>query len=254
MPVLAIETATTQVGCAIGDREGALASFHASYGRRHAESLAPAVRFCLRQAGTSLEDLSGLVVDVGPGLFTGLRVGVATAKAMAFALALPVTGVSSLDVLAHQVGYSSRAVAAVIDARRGEVFWSTYDRGSAVSRRRSPYRASRPEQLRRELARELAGAASGAAPPTGSRTEEGFLLVGDGAVRYEALLAPAGTVVHGAASVPSAVSLLELAGLGAGERVDAARLAPMYLRQADARINWESRRAPRPGRLGEEAS
>ena len=106
MLILGIETATTQVGCAIGGHEGVLASFHSAKGRRHVEILMPAVEFMCRQAQIDLSEISVVAVDVGPGLFSGLRVGVAAAKALAQALRVPAIGVSSLDLLAFPVRYS----------------------------------------------------------------------------------------------------------------------------------------------------
>src|SRR5690606_21808563 len=124
--ILGIETATAQVGCAIGGHEGVLASAHQRRGRRHAESLIPMVQFVARQADVDLRDLGAVAVDVGPGLFTGLRVGIASARALAYALNVPMVGVSSLDLLAFPMRWSTRLIVAVIDARRGEVFHAQY--------------------------------------------------------------------------------------------------------------------------------
>src|SRR5438552_2616869 len=126
MLILGIETATDQVGCAIGGHEGVLASFHASRSRRHAETLTPAIEFVCKQAQVELSRVSTIAVGLGPGLFTGLRVGVATGKAMAMALRVPMIGLSSLDLLAFPIRYSTRLVVPVIDAKRGEVFTASY--------------------------------------------------------------------------------------------------------------------------------
>ncbi|MDG2260913.1 MAG: tRNA (adenosine(37)-N6)-threonylcarbamoyltransferase complex dimerization subunit type 1 TsaB, partial [Actinomycetota bacterium] len=96
MLILGIETATSQVGVAIGGQEGLLASFHSTRDKRHAETLAPAVQFVCAQARVELSEIGCIAVDVGPGLFTGLRVGLAAAKAFAHALRVPMVGVSSL--------------------------------------------------------------------------------------------------------------------------------------------------------------
>ena len=84
MLVLGIDTSTAQVGVAIGGHEGVLAQAHSSRGKRHAENLTPAIDFVRRQARIDLQDISCVAVDLGPGLFTGLRVGVASAKAIAY--------------------------------------------------------------------------------------------------------------------------------------------------------------------------
>src|SRR5437879_3253084 len=92
--VLGIETSTAQVGVAIGGHEGVLAQAHSSRSKRHAENLTPAIDFVRRQARVDLHDISCVAVDLGPGLFTGLRVGVASAKAIAHALRVPLIGVA----------------------------------------------------------------------------------------------------------------------------------------------------------------
>ena len=126
MLILGLESATAQVGCAIGGHEGVLASSHSARGKRHAENLTPAIEFVCRHAQIEITDIGAIGVDIGPGLFTGMRVGIATAKAMAHALQVPVVGVSSLDLLAHPLRHSSKVIASVIDARKGEVFYAFY--------------------------------------------------------------------------------------------------------------------------------
>ena len=83
MLILGIETATEQVGVALGGHEGVIATFEVVRGRRHAEILTPAIEFVCRQAGIELEEIGCVAVDVGPGLFTGMRVGLSAAKALA---------------------------------------------------------------------------------------------------------------------------------------------------------------------------
>ena len=126
MLILGIETATEQVSVAIGGHEGVLGVFEVTRGRRHAETLVPAIDFLCRQADIGVEEFGAIAVDVGPGLFTGMRVGIATAKAMSQALRIPMIGISSLDLLAFPLRHSDRLIASVIDARRGEVFYAFY--------------------------------------------------------------------------------------------------------------------------------
>jgi tRNA threonylcarbamoyladenosine biosynthesis protein TsaB len=240
--VLALESATEEAGVALADEAGAVASVVVTRGRRHAETLAPAVDFACRRAGVALGDVDAIAVDVGPGLFTGLRVGVATAQGLAFALGLPVVVASSLEVLARAVADTSpgvdRDVVPVVDARRGEVFAARFrvDDGHPVRTGEDALWA--PE--------DLAGA-------VGARSEP-VVLAGDGALRYAALFA---AMAHVTPAVPAfaAPPVLALARLAvgralAGEAGDASTLLPRYLRQADARINWEQRLPPRPAAAG----
>ncbi|MEO1059589.1 MAG: tRNA (adenosine(37)-N6)-threonylcarbamoyltransferase complex dimerization subunit type 1 TsaB, partial [Actinomycetota bacterium] len=124
--ILGVETATERVSVAIGGHEGVLALFEVTRGRRHAETLVPAVEFVCAQAGVDLDEIGVVAVDVGPGLFTGMRVGLAAAKSFAQALRVPMIGISSLDLLAFPNQHAERVIVPVIDARRGEVFFSMY--------------------------------------------------------------------------------------------------------------------------------
>ena len=229
MIVLGIDTATQQAGCALGGAEGVLASFHVARGRRHAETLVPAIRFTCNQAGVRLREVSVVAVDVGPGLFTGLRVGVATAKALAQGLRVPVVGLSSLDLLAFTVRHTNRLVAAVIDARRGEVFSAFYRSVPGGVQRLGPPKVSSPEEVASELM---------------ARNED-TLLVGDGAVRHAQVLGGAShaEVADGGLAYPSAAALVELAHPRAlrEEFVQPWELEPFYLRKSDAELNWERR-------------
>jgi tRNA threonylcarbamoyladenosine biosynthesis protein TsaB len=235
--VLGIETATLQVGCAVGGHEGVLASFHAARGRRHAETLVPAMEFVCAQAQVSLSEVGAVAVDVGPGLFTGLRVGVATAKAMAQALRVPVIGLSSLDLLAYPVRHSHRLIACVVDARRGEVFGALYRQVPGGVQRLTEPRVTSAAELASDLL---------------ARRQE-CLLVGDGALRYADVFAglsqvEAAGVGH---AYPSAAALVELAQPRAQreEFVQPWELSPLYLRQADADINWDRRLVPHRPRI-----
>ena len=92
MLVLGIESATAQVGVAIGGHEGVLASAHSARDRLHAESLTPQIEFVCSQARVELSEIGVVAVDIGPGLFTGLRVGIASALAVAYGLGVPTIG------------------------------------------------------------------------------------------------------------------------------------------------------------------
>ena len=121
MRVLAIETSSRDVGVALVGSEGAIASFAASGAKRHVEMLLPAIDTVLRAGEVSLGDLDGIVVDTGPGLFTGLRAGVAAAKGLALGAGLLTIGVGSTEVLSAAVAGMVASVAVALDVRRGEV-------------------------------------------------------------------------------------------------------------------------------------
>jgi tRNA threonylcarbamoyladenosine biosynthesis protein TsaB len=220
--VLAIATATPQVSVAIGEPGGRpLGAIRLAQGRRHGEVLAPAIESLSRLTGVRLDELSMVAVDAGPGLFTGLRVGVATAKALASALGVPLVASSSLDLLAHPHRNSGRPVAAVVDARRGEVFWALYRPGGEGMLAVAEPAVGSPD----DLPAALAGAG-------------GVLLAGDGARRYSSELARF-PLADERFDHPSAEALVELAA--ARPAVAPEKVTPLYLRGADVRIGWEQR-------------
>lgn len=232
MLILGVTTATQQVGCAVGGHEGVLASAHSARGKRHAENLAPSIDFVRRQARIELNEISVIAIDVGPGLYTGLRVGIAAAKAMALALRVPMIGISSLDLLAWPVRHTSREIVAVIDARRGEVFHARYRPTPGGVQRLSGPSVSTPRELRADL----------------EASDADYLLVGDGALRYSSEW---GDMVRAEfaeqyLAYPNAASLVQLAHARAirEDFLQPWDLEPLYLRAPDAEINWVTRDGP----------
>lgn len=229
MLILGIETATEQVSVAIGGHEGVLGLFEVCRGRRHAETLTPAIDFVCRHADIELSEISVVAVDVGPGLFTGMRVGLAAGKALAQALRVPMIGMSSLDLLAFPLRHTHRTIAAVIDARRGELFYALY--------------------------RPVPGGVQRVVEPTCGRVDDfigdvverghELVCVGDGALRYAEEIQGElrCDVAEQFLSRPSAAPLVQLAHARAlrEEWVNPWEIQPMYLRLPDAQINWQTR-------------
>lgn len=226
--ILGIESATSQVGCAVGGHEGVLASAHSARDRRHAESLAPQIDFVRQQAAIDFTELAVIAVDVGPGLYTGLRVGVTTAMTIAHTLGVPMVGVSSLDLVAFPLRFADRPIHVAIDARRGELFHACYQ----------PV----PGGVQRVTEPEVVTAADVASDIIAVGDE--VLLVGDGALRHRSDfdgLTRVEFADHGFAH-PSATSLVELAHARAlrEEFVRPDQIAPVYLRHPDAEAKWTS--------------
>lgn len=124
--LLAFDTASPAVTVAVADGERVLASRTTVDARRHAELLAPAIVSVLAEAGVDRGDLTAIAVGVGPGPYTGLRVGLVTARTLGAVLLVPVIGVCTHDHLALASGLTG-AFRVVTDARRKEVHWSAYD-------------------------------------------------------------------------------------------------------------------------------
>lgn len=187
----------------------------------HAQQLLPLARELLAEAGLAFNDLHRIGVGVGPGTFTGLRIGVATARALAQASGADLAAISTLDTLAVAAaadGGHDGSVLAILDARRGEAFVAAYD--AAGARTRDPA-AVPPEAL-----------AAWADPGAGS-----WLAVGDGAVRFREQLEPAGALVPADDSPLHRVSAIALCGLARdAEPADRDTLIPDYVRAPDAEL------------------
>ena len=205
MLVLGFDTSTPTVTVALYDGASVLAAAERPEGQRHAELLAPAIAAVLAETGATPGDLTHVAVGVGPGPFTGLRVGLMTARAMTHALSIPLLGVVSHDALAAAAGDGPLVV--VTDARRKEVYWSSYD--DDLQRVAGPG-VERPVALAERL--------------RGSGFEG--RLVGAGAAAYRAELA------DWTAAGPDAPSGGEIAALAVAGRT--ADVAPLYLRRPDA--------------------
>lgn len=215
MLTLAVTTSTSVMGVAVGAGE-VVAQRVESTDRQHAERLLPLVAEVLADGGWRLQDVERIAVDVGPGLFTGLRVGLATVGGLARSLEVPVVTASSLFLVAAGAGVQGELLA-VIDARRSEVF-------------AQPFRVTGTDVV--ALADPAVLAPDAAGPVAGS------LAVGDGAVRYRQHFTDAGAEVRSGA--PDPVELLRRAG---ALPVSPTRVpAPSYLRAPDARIGaWATR-------------
>lgn len=237
MLILGLETSTQRSSVAVVDRDRVLASASLGVPRRHGEFLAPAIRFCLDQAGLDADRVTGVAVGLGPGLFTGLRVGIATAQAFAAARQLPVVGLSGLDVLAFQERYVDRLICAVIDARRGELFWAWYRPAPGGVQREGELQLGTIDTLVADL----------------TAVGEECLVLGDGALRHrDRLEAAEGRIRVAGPDVawPDAADLAELSvpRFLREQTCQPLDLQPIYLRDADARIGWETRGRMHGGR------
>lgn len=218
MLLLAFDTATPAVTAALHDGRQVLAESTEFDARRHGELLMPAIDRVLREAGTELGAVTGIVVGVGPGPYTGLRVGLVTAAAFGDALGVPVHGICTLDGIAHAAGIAHAEgrgrlegpFTVATDARRKEVYWARYD--SPRARATEPA-VSRPA----EIAEQVAGLPS----------------VGAGAELYPEVftdLRP-GLPVH-----QSAGALAGLAAVKLAEGEAFLPPLPLYLRRPDAQV------------------
>ena len=227
MLLLGIETSTAASSVSFWSDRGRVGGSTVARERGHVEFLMPAVLQTAEMAGVSLHDVSGIAAGIGPGLFTSLRVGVATGKTLAQVLGVPIVGISSLDLLAFNVRFSPKLICACVDARRGEVFAAFYRQAPHGVHRLSDYTAWEPKALAAEaIAR-----------------EEEVLFVGNGALVFHDELGEIGEVAGGGTQYPRAEALCELAApmFERDESTPVALLEPLYVRRSDAEINWERR-------------
>lgn len=224
--VLAMDT-STELGSVAVLIDGALAAeVGARVRARHGETLLPLVRGALDRAGLAVADVDLIAVGIGPGSFTGTRVGVATAKGLAVALDRPLVGVVSLAAIAR--GAPGAWVVPVVDAHKGEVYVAAYERvGAALEERMAPFHAPPAEAFEALRARV---------------PREGAVLCGSGLRRYPEHVDPALTVLPPLFDSPRAA----IVALEAEERFraagadDRATLEPLYVRPSDAVLPAQS--------------
>jgi tRNA threonylcarbamoyladenosine biosynthesis protein TsaB len=229
--VVGIETSTPQTSVAIGTEREILASVSLA-GRARQEAVTPALQWLLQQTGLDIGHVGGIAVGIGPGLFTGLRVGVETAKTLAQVLNVPIIGLTSVDAMAYAVRHTHKRIAAVVDARRGEVFYSTYLAVPGGVVRQADLVVATPDRLVAEL----------------EATPGEVLAVGNGAMLYRHGLEELGTRVEVGTQLtahPSASALVELAAprFLREEHDRVFEIVPLYLRRSDAEIAWDKRAA-----------
>ncbi|MFQ5521429.1 MAG: tRNA (adenosine(37)-N6)-threonylcarbamoyltransferase complex dimerization subunit type 1 TsaB [Candidatus Methylomirabilia bacterium] len=223
MRILAVETSTPAGGAALLDGERLVGEYMVNIRATHSERLLAAVDQLLHDARWAPGDLEGLAVAVGPGSFTGLRIGISTVKGLALALAIPVAAVPTLEALAWGLPFAREPVCPILDAKKGEVYTALFHWEGDRLTRDWEDSAESPEALCHRLAGPV-------------------IFVGDGVFAYGALLqAKLGlraTFAPPSRRLPSpaCVGQVGQARLIAGERTDPRALTPRYLRPSEAEL------------------
>jgi len=165
MRILAVETATPQGSIALADDSGVLVEIQSPEGMAHARWLMPAIEQLFRETGLSLEEIDGLAVSAGPGSFTGLRIGLSTAKGLALAAGKPVVAVPTLDALARPVPSRRRLLCPILDARKKEVYAAFFHPdGKGGLTRQTDDLALPPDRLAERIAEPVLFAGNGIDP------------------------------------------------------------------------------------------
>ncbi len=233
MLILGIETATMTGGVALLNDKRLISEYTLNVRTTHTARLMPAVDQILRDSSIDKHEVDGIAISLGPGSFTGLRIGLATAKGLAMGLDVPLVGVPTLDALARNIPFAGHQICPVLDAKKKEVYYSLFrygsSRGSDEHRglsllRQIPYQVVAPVELVR-------------------RIQEKTIFLGDAVDAYGdfigeklgdmALFAP------DAQRLPRAATVAEmgLLKLEAGEYLDVASAEPIYIRSSDAEIS-----------------
>jgi tRNA threonylcarbamoyladenosine biosynthesis protein TsaB len=226
MKILAIETSTMMGGVAIMDQTGLIAEYCLNIKATHSERLMRTIDQVLKDSGLELKDLDGYAVSIGPGSFTGLRIGVSTVKGLALTTKKPIAAIPTLDALAFNIPFSRYNVCPMLDARKKEVYTALYsftDEGELSKLKEDS--VIKPELFLSEI-------------------KEPTVFLGEGANIYRELIKKSlGTLAHFAPlakQLPSAANVAELGfkDILSGKVLDPASLVPKYIRKSEAEIKF----------------
>lgn len=228
MLALAIDTSGDVAGVALGTEETLIAELYFRHKMDLLRRLMPNVRSIILDAGLNASDIDGVVLSLGPGSFTGLRIGASAAKSLAYALGKPIVGLHTLDVIARGLLPYNGFVCPMIHAKPGEVYAALYLLDGTSVRKEMP-EVSLPVQDVLGLVKER-GAGS-------------ILFAGDGARRNRETLATAGALAPPDHDFPRAITLLRMGieRLSDGDFDDVFSLAPLYIRRPTPELRLECR-------------
>ncbi len=229
MKILGIDTSTSCGSIGLTDDDSVIADYLLDLPVTHSEKLLDSVKCLLKQGGVSIEDLGGWALSLGPGSFTGLRIGVSTIKGLAFATQKPVAGIPTLDVLASNISPTPDLICPILDARKGEVYaaFYRYENGGSL-KRLSPYQAISPEHLAEKIAEKTIFLGSGV------KTYGKYL---DDALKDLAVFAP------GPLNLPrgATVAKLGIERIQKNQVLDLSTFTPIYVRASEAEIKWKEK-------------
>jgi len=229
MRVLGIDTSTSCGSIGLIEDEQILCEYSLVGKASHSERVLKTIDRVLGDSGIPIGDIDGLAISIGPGSFTGLRIGVSAVKGLAFATNIPVAGVSTLDALAQNVRYSPYLICPLLDARKGEVYSALY-RNTEKGRltKLAPEMAIKPVDLL-------------------ERIDGKTLFLGNGVYPYGDLIrrklkglariaGPSFNFIHGII-----IAQLGRENLERGEYLDLEAFTPQYLRKSEAELKWNEK-------------
>ncbi len=226
MKVLALETATMAGSIAIVDDKDLIGEVKININVAHAERLMNSVDWLLKTSSVSIKEIDAFAISIGPGSFTGLRIGISTVKGFSYATRKPIVPISTLDAFAGTLPFCTYLICPMLDARKNEVYTGLYKWEDDLCRKVIPENAISPGDFLKVI-------------------KEPTVFMGDGAKKYKnliidtlqtnAIFAPA------AKMSPSASSVAEIAieKLKEGITADPVSLTPFYIRKSEAEIHWK---------------
>jgi tRNA threonylcarbamoyladenosine biosynthesis protein TsaB len=227
MKILGIDTSTSCGSLGVIDDDAVVAEYALLRDETHSTRLVPAIQALLKEARIDLDEIDGIAVSLGPGSFTGLRVGLSAVKGLALAADIPVVGVPTLDALASNLPFTPYLICPLVDARKGEVYTALYKDGEGgQAEQLTSYQVLAPRDLLEKI------------PP------QETIFLGDGVEVYrelieerlgvKALFAPP----HLRFLRGSTVAEIGLQRFKKGENDDISSLVPIYVRPSDAELQW----------------
>ena len=226
MKILAIETATIAGSVAVADDSiGLIGEVRVDIRIAHAERLMPSIEWLLNSSRISIKDIDAFAISIGPGSFTGLRIGLSTAKGFSFAAKKPLVPVPTLDAFARTMPYCSHMLCPMLDARRNEVYAALYKWENDGYVKIISETAINPEELLKRIKGPVVFMGEGV------RTYRELI---SGILGEDAIIAPSSKMS------PSASTVAELAieQIKQGVTTDPVTLSPCYIRKSEAEINW----------------
>lgn len=230
MLVLSIDTATLVSSVALSTQDKLLAELVIQTRKTHSETLMPHIAELLNMARIEKKDLEGIAVSIGPGSFTGLRIGLATAKALAYALKIPILGISTFETLAFNCPVPGVYLSPILDAQKNNVYQAVYSWQQGTLTEILPARVVNISQAVKEAA----------------AMERPVVMLGEAAVMYREEIEAQGTnlvfppphvvIPHAGSTAVLGCRLLEQ-----GVVHDVMNLEPVYIRRSEAEVLWEKR-------------
>lgn len=230
---LGIETSSLVSSVALLDNDQILGELSIQAGLTHSEQLVPHINILLEQARVDKDEIEGVVVSIGPGSFTGLRIGLGTAKALAYGWKVPLISVMTMDGLVHNLAYTPGIISVMIDGQKNNVYEARYEyKGNSFVCLQSPV-----VKLRLDALEEL------------KNLDDTVTFLGDGAIMAEHEIlnfSPKFRMAPIHLQIPRASSLLVAAKsiITEGKFQDPMDILPFYIRRSEAEVLWEKKHGP----------